>query len=150
MQSLAGCIAVLHLMWPKVTKLQLVLLCMVNVLMLMASLLVQQVLFWYRVPAACKSFLNDERYRPLFGCDVWALGLVMLLEVVGGQKPERQNELLRTKEYLDKLDQDDLGASDPGDAPGMYRHLKYLSNSLADPNCPDYCDQVCCLLNGIC
>lgn len=69
---------------------------------------------------------------------------------VGGQKPEQHRKNLSSKQYLDKLDQDDLDASDPGNAPGMYCHLKYLSNSLADPNCPDYCDQVCCLLNGTC
>lgn len=68
-----------------------------------------------------------------------------MLEVVGGQRPERHSELLGSQEYLQELHQDDLCAYDPDDAPGHYQHLKYLSNMLTVPDTPDYSEQVCCL-----
>lgn len=72
-----------------------------------------------------------------------------MLEVVGGQKPKQHQEILSSKQYLDELGEDDLDAFDADDAPGMYRHLKYLSDFLTDPDSPDYCDQVCFLSQQI-
>ena len=62
-----------------------------------------------------------------------------MLQMVGGQKPEQHQEILSSKQYLDELKEDDMDASDPDEAPSMYRHLKHLSDLLADPNAPDYC-----------
>ena len=51
------------------------------------------------------------------------MGLVML-EVVGGQRPEPHNELLRNQEFLQELCRDDLSVVDANDAPGRFHHRK--------------------------
>ena len=72
------------------------------------------------------------RYKPLLASDVWALGLVML-EVVGGQRPGRHNELFGSEEYRQELYREDLSVFDASDAPGHYNHLRYLSDMLTEP-----------------
>ena len=89
-----------------------------------------------------KAYLVDARYKPLFSSDVWALGLVML-EVVGGRKPQQHLDVLSSQEYLEELSDEERGdPSDPDEAPGQYHHLKYLSDKLTDAAQPDYADEV--------
>ena len=74
-----------------------------------------------------------------------------MLEVVGGQRPGRHNELLGSEEYRQELYREDLSVFDAHDAPGHYQHLRYLSDMLTEPDSPDYAAQVCCLsYHGFC
>ena len=68
-----------------------------------------------------------------------------MLEVVGGQRPGRHNELLVSKEYRQELYREDLSVFDAHDAPRHYQHLRYLSDMLTEPGCPDSPAQVRCL-----
>ena len=83
----------------------------------------------------------DARYKPLFSSDVWALGLVML-EVVGGRRPQQHLDVLSRQDYLEEVDGGWVNPYDPDEAPGKHRHLAYLSDLLTEAGKPEYADQV--------
>ncbi|KAL3140831.1 Suppressor of Sensor Kinase (SLN1) [Trebouxia sp. C0010 RCD-2024] len=91
-------------------------------------------------PQVAKAYLVDARYKPLFSSDVWALGLVML-EVVGGRKPQQHLDVLSRQDYLEEVDGEWMDPYDPNEAPGKHRHLTYLRDLLSDPGKPDYADR---------
>ncbi|KAL3148099.1 Suppressor of Sensor Kinase (SLN1) [Trebouxia sp. C0009 RCD-2024] len=91
-------------------------------------------------PQVAKAYLVDAQYKPLFSSDVWALGLVML-EVVGGRKPQQHLDVLSRQDYLEEVDGEWVDPYDPDEAPGKHRHLTYLRDLLTEPGKPDYADQ---------
>ena len=108
---------------------------------LIGSLLMSRCCVGTESPQIAEAYLVDASYNPLCSSDVWALGLVML-EVVGGHKPEQHLDVLTRQDYLEELDGAWRDPYGPEAAPGQHRHLLYLRELLTEPGKPDYADQV--------
>ena len=71
---------------------------------------------------------KHQRYVPLPAHDVWALALLML-ELVGGQRPNDQCVVLRNPVYVSEAQK---GVRDPLGLPGQLSHMEYLAKHVTD------------------
>lgn len=77
------------------------------------------------------------RYIPLPAWDMWSVGL-LLLEVLGGQRPEDHITLLLDPVYMAETQQ---GLRDPLGLPGQSQLMQYLASHVTEQT--SYSDKVC-------
>ncbi len=80
--------------------------------------------------------LKYGRYIPLPAWDMWSVGL-LLLEVLGGQRPEDHIALLLDPVYAAEAQQ---GLRDPLGLPGQSQLMQYLASHVAEQT--SYSDKV--------
>ncbi|KAA6426095.1 MAG: cdc2-related kinase [Trebouxia sp. A1-2] len=87
-----------------------------------------RVAFGCESPDLAAMLIDRKHYVPLPAFDMFALGLLML-EVVGGQRPDDHCAVLRDLVYVSEVQK---GVRDPVGLPGQQLHMEYLAQHVED------------------
>lgn len=87
-----------------------------------------RVAFGSESPDLAAMLIDRNFYVPLPDFDMWAVGL-LILEVVGGQRPDDHCAVLRDPVYVSEAQK---GSRDPIGLPGQRQHMEYLAKHVGD------------------
>ena len=87
-----------------------------------------RVAFGSESPDLAAMLIDRNYYVPLPAFDMWAVGL-LILEVVGGQRPDDHCAVLRDPVYVSEAQK---GSRDPVGLPGQRQHMEYLAKHVGD------------------
>ncbi|KAL0052143.1 hypothetical protein WJX82_008474 [Trebouxia sp. C0006] len=87
-----------------------------------------RIAFGSESPDLAAMLIDRKYYVPLPAFDMWPVGL-LILDVVGGQRPDDHCAVLRDPVYVSEAQR---GVRDPVGLPGQRRHMEYLAQHVQD------------------